>query len=89
MGYSNQTHTDGNGSHWITQHSLLVSVVIYALLCIPSYFWLQGPVGTVGHMPVSVAIGGLVLGSILIVPVIMSLLESRFSIEHSFDMEEQ
>lgn len=87
MGYSNQAHADGNGSNWITRHSLLVSVVIYALLCIPSYFWLQGPVAEVGHVPVSVAIGGLVLGSILIVPVIMSLLGNRFATEHKFDTE--
>jgi hypothetical protein len=80
MGYSNEDHT-GNTSSWITQHTLLAAVIIYALLCIPSYFWLQGPVGTVGHMPVSVAIGGLVLGSILIVPVIMSLLGNHFTTE--------
>jgi hypothetical protein len=89
MGYSNQDHAPGNGSNWIAQHSLLAAVIIYALLCIPSYFWLQGPVATVGHVPVSVAIGGLVFGSILIVPVIMSLLENRFTTEHKFTTENE
>lgn len=89
MGYRNQTHTDGDGANWVAQHPLLVAVVIYALLCIPSYFWLQGPVETVGRVPVSVAIGGLVLGSILIVPVIVSLLKNRFATEHKFTTGEQ
>lgn len=87
MGYSNHSH-DRNDSNWITQHPLLAAIVIYALLCIPSYFWLQGPVGTVGRVPVSVAIGGLVLGSVLIVPVIMSLLGTRFATEHKFDAKQ-
>jgi hypothetical protein len=87
MGYSNEDHT-GSVSNWITQHILLTAVIIYALLCIPSYFWLQGPVGTVGHVPVSVAIGGLGLGSILIVPVIVSLLGNRFVTERKFSTEQ-
>ena len=88
MGYSNQSH-GGDGSNWIARHLLLAAIVIYALLCIPSYFWLQGPVGTAGRVPVSVAIGGLLLGSILIVPVIMSLLGNRFATEHKFITEKQ
>jgi hypothetical protein len=88
MGYSNGDHTHENTSSWITQHLLLTAVIIYALLCIPSYFWLQGPVATVGHVPVSVAIGGLVLGSVLVVPVIMSLLGNRFTTEKKFDIEQ-
>jgi hypothetical protein len=89
MGYNNQAHSDGNASHWVTRHPLLSAVVIYAILCIPSYFWLQGPVANVGRVPVSVAIGGLVLGSILIVPVIMSFLGNRFATEHKFDTDQQ
>lgn len=88
MGYSNKDHTLGNASSWITQHLLLTAVIIYALLCIPSYFWLQGPVATVGRVPTSVVIGGLVLGSILIVPVIMSLLGNHFATEKKFSTEQ-
>lgn len=79
MGYSNQAHNRDNGSNWITRHSLAAAIIVYALLSIPTYFWLQGPVGTVGRVPVSVAIGGLVLGTILLVPPLKSFLENRFA----------
>lgn len=79
MGYSNQAHDDGNGLNWIAEHSLAAAIVVYALLSIPAYFWLQGPVADAGHVPVSVAIGGLMLGTILLVPPIKLFLEDRFA----------
>lgn len=87
MGLSNQTHNRGNGSNWITRHSLAAAVIVYALASIPAYFWLQGPVGTAGRVPVSVAVAGLVLGTILIVPPIKSLLENRFASGHVITSE--
>ncbi|MFB6124014.1 MAG: hypothetical protein ABEJ78_11225 [Haloferacaceae archaeon] len=47
---------------------------MYAAICIPVYPWLQGPVGNAGTIDVSVALGGLLMGALLFVPIIRSKL---------------
>ncbi|SHG41078.1 hypothetical protein [Halobaculum gomorrense] len=47
-----------------------VAVVVYAALCIPLYFWLEGPVGEAGTVDGSVAAIGLIIASIMFVPVV-------------------
>lgn len=58
------------------KHPLVVATAVYAVLCVPSYFLLEGPVGTAGTVDGSVVIGGLVLGSILVVPMIKAVLRN-------------
>lgn len=77
MGQTNQTHDRGGGSNWITEHSLTAAIIAYALLSVPVYFWLEGPVGIAGTVDASVVVAGLVLGSILFVPIIKSALVNR------------
>ena len=55
-------------------HPVLVATAVYAALCVPAYFLLEGPVGDAGTVDGSVVIGGLVLGAILIVPIIKAVL---------------
>jgi membrane associated rhomboid family serine protease len=58
----------------ISDHPLKIALVVYAVICIPVYLWLHGPVGTAGTVDNSVAIGGLLMGSLLFVPIIRSKL---------------
>ena len=74
MGQTNHAQGGDGGSKWITAHPLPAAVVLYAILCIPTYLWLEGPVGTAGTVDASVVIAGLVLGSILFVPIIKTVL---------------
>ena len=77
MGQTNQAHDRDGGFEWITEHSLAAAAIVYALLCIPAYIWLEGPVGTAGTVDASVAVAGLILGSILFVPIIKSVLTNK------------
>ncbi|WP_254546747.1 hypothetical protein [Halomarina pelagica] len=56
---------------------LVVAVVAYAIVCVPAYLWLEGPVGNAGTVDGSVVIAALALGSILFVPIVKSVLERR------------
>ncbi|WP_458189021.1 hypothetical protein [Haladaptatus sp. NG-WS-4] len=78
MGQTNQAHDRDGGSEWVTNHPLGAAIVVYALLSIPFYFWLEGPVGTAGTIDGSIVVAGLVLGSIMFVPIIKAVLTNRF-----------
>ncbi|NEU58664.1 hypothetical protein [Halorussus sp. MSC15.2] len=78
MGQTNQAHDRDGGSEWITEHSLAAALVVYAVLSIPVYVWLEGPVGIAGTVDASLVVAGLVLGSILFVPIIKSVLTNKF-----------
>ena len=77
MGRTNQAHGGDGGSEWITEHSLAAAIAVYAVLSVPLYVWLEGPVGTAGTVDASLAAAGLALGAILFVPIIKSVLTSR------------
>ncbi|MFB6112723.1 MAG: hypothetical protein ABEJ58_01315 [Halodesulfurarchaeum sp.] len=63
---------------WVLdKHILGASLLIYVLFAIPMYFWLEGPVGTVGTVDSSVALAGLIFGSMLFVPLIAGWLRSK------------
>lgn len=70
MGEANQAHTREGGSEWITNHPLAAAIIVYTLVSIPVYFWLEGPVGIAGTVDGSVAAAGLVFGAIMFVPII-------------------
>ena len=70
---SNKSTTD----KLVDNHLLGISVAVYVALAIPMYFWLDGPVGDVGTIGPGVVVPALVMGSILVVPIIMSTLRSR------------
>ena len=57
--------------------SLTIAIVVYVAICVPAYFWLQGPVGNAGTVDASVVIAALALGSIMLVPVIKSIVDKR------------
>lgn len=57
-----------------------LAVVIYVVLCIPAYFWLEGPVGTAGTVVGSVVIAAMITGSLLLVPLLAWFLRNRFGI---------
>ncbi|UPV76742.1 hypothetical protein M0R89_21345 (plasmid) [Halorussus limi] len=78
MGQTNQAHDRDGGSEWITEHSLAAALIVYAVLSIPVYIWLEGPVGIAGTVDASLVVAGLVLGSILFVPIIKSVLVNTF-----------
>ena len=69
------------------RHPVLVATAVYALLCIPAYFLLEGPVGNAGTVDGSVVIGGLVLGAIMIVPLIRAALENYGLVGRQIDVE--
>lgn len=69
------------------EHSVLVATAVYALLCVPAYFLLEGPVGNAGTVDGSVVIGGLVLGAIMIVPLIRSVLGNYGLVGRQIDAE--
>lgn len=68
-------------------HPALVATAVYAALCVPAYFLLEGPVGSAGTVDGSVVIGGLVLGSILIVPIIKAVLRNLGVVGKQIDVE--
>jgi hypothetical protein len=78
MGQTNQAHDRDGGSEWITEHSLAAALIVYTVLSVPVYFWLEGPVGIAGTVDASLVIAGLVLGTILFVPIIKSVLTNKF-----------
>ncbi|MFC4451265.1 hypothetical protein [Halorussus aquaticus] len=78
MGQTNQAHDRDGGSEWITEHALTAALIVYVVLSIPVYLWLEGPVGIAGTVDASLVVAGLILGSILFVPVIKSVLTSKF-----------
>ena len=54
------------------------ALVLYGVLCVPAYLWLEGPVGTAGTVDASVTIAGLALGSILFVPMFRAAFKRRY-----------
>lgn len=70
--------TDPNELAQSFVNPLTTAIVIYAIICVPAYLWLQGPVGTAGMVGPGVVSIGLALGSILLVPIIKAGLERRF-----------
>ncbi len=69
------------------KHPVLVATAVYAALCVPAYFLLEGPVGTAGTVDGSVVVGGLLLGSILIVPMIRAVLRDWGVIGTDIDVD--
>lgn len=71
-----------NAGTWVRQHlpvtPLRVAAVAYAVACIPTYVWLEGPVGATGQVPASTALVSLLLGSILAVPLLTYFVNQRF-----------
>ena len=61
----------------VDNHLLGISIALYIIIAIPMYFWLDGPVGNVGTIGPGVVVPALVMGSILVVPIIMSTLRAR------------
>lgn len=74
-------------SGFAARHSLLVATAVYVVLCIPAYFLLEGPVGNAGTVDGSVVIGGLVLGTILIVPIIRAMLRNLGLVGRQIEVE--
>lgn len=58
----------------------MLGTIVYVLICIPAYFWLEGPVGIAGTVDGSVVIVAMVTGSILLVPMIAKILRGRFGV---------
>ena len=73
-GSTADTSTGSPIREYVTEHQLGLATLIYALVCIPVYFWLEGPVGIAGTVDGSVVAIGLALGAIMVVPVVRSLL---------------
>lgn len=73
-----------SGSSAIKEYLLdeehVLGTIVYVVLCIPAYFWLEGPVGIAGTVDGSVVIVSMITGSILIVPAIAKFLRSRFGV---------
>lgn len=78
MAQTNQAQDRDGGSEWITEHALVAALIVYAILSVPVYFWLEGPVGIAGTVDASLVVAGLVLGTILFVPIIKSTLIKKF-----------
>jgi threonine/homoserine efflux transporter RhtA len=57
---------------FVRQHPLAVAAALYAVLCVPMYFWLKGPVGDAGTVSGSVVVSGLVVASIMFIPVLQA-----------------
>ena len=68
-------------------HPVLVATAVYAALCVPAYFLLEGPVGNAGTVDGSVVIGGLILGAILVVPIIKAVLRNLGIVGKQIDVE--
>lgn len=61
----------------ISENSLKVSMVAYLIAITPLYFWIKGPVGTIGTIQSSVAGIGLLLPSIVVVPLLSGYIKRR------------
>lgn len=61
----------------LDRHIVSVAIVLYALLCVPVFLWLEGPVGIAGTVEDSVVILSLALGGILFVPALMIWLRRK------------
>lgn len=65
-------------------HELLTATVIYVAISVVAYIWLAGPVGGAGSGYVvhpQVAIGGLLSGALLFIPLLMSVIsESEYQV---------
>lgn len=55
----------------------ILAVLLYAIFTVPAYLIFVGPVADVGTITPDVAIGGLVIGGILFVPMIHAYLEKH------------
>jgi hypothetical protein len=71
--------TESRSAQVASSYSLALSVLAYAIVCVPVYFWLEGPVGQVGSIEGSVAAIGLAIGAILFVPIVKASIENRTS----------
>lgn len=71
--------TESQSSGIAQGNPLVVATVVYAIVCVPAYLWLEGPVGGAGTVDGSVAAIGLALGSIMFVPIIKAGIENRTS----------
>lgn len=77
MGHSNQEHASQSLA-WMTNHSLTASALVYLLICVPVYLWLEGPVGGAGTIDGSIVLFGLATGTLLFVPIIKAMVIQRF-----------
>ena len=57
---------------FVRRHPSVVATALYAVLCVPMYFWLKGPVGDAGTVSGSVVVSGLVIASIMFIPVLQA-----------------
>lgn len=71
--------TESQSSGIAKGNPLIVATVAYAIVCVPAYLWLEGPVGGAGTVDGSVAAIGLALGAIMFVPIIKAGIENRTS----------
>lgn len=55
-----------------------VAIITYAIICVPAYFWLEGPVDAAGTVGPGVVVIALLSGSLLFVPVINAGLKRQF-----------
>ncbi|MFB6281470.1 MAG: hypothetical protein ABEH40_05585 [Haloferacaceae archaeon] len=65
---------------YLLDEEYVLGTLVYVVLCVPAYFWLEGPVGIAGTVDGSVVIISMITGSILIVPAIAKFLRSRFGV---------
>lgn len=61
----------------ISENSLKVSMVVYLIAITPLYFWIKGPIGSIGTIQSSVAGIGLLLPSIVVVPLLSGYIKRR------------
>lgn len=65
---------------YLLDEEYVLGTLIYVAVCIPLYFWFEGPVGIAGTVYPSVVIFAMVSGSILLVPMIAKILRTQFGI---------
>ena len=71
--------TESQSGGIVQEHPLVVAIVVYAIVCVPAYVWLEGPVGSAGTVDGSVAAIALALGAIMFVPIVKATLENQTS----------
>lgn len=71
--------TESQSGGVLQSNPLVVAIVAYAIICVPVYFWLEGPVGQAGTVDGSVAAIGLAVGAIMFVPIIKATIDKRTS----------
>jgi hypothetical protein len=59
---------------------MAASALVYLIICIPAFLWLEGPVGGIGMIDGSIVIAGLATGAIMFVPVIEAMVIQRFTL---------